>query len=95
MSRGLVANREEARVAVAACRVLVSGAPAETSARQVAPGEPIVMLGPPKRFVSRGGYKLEAALAQFDVSVAGRRAVDVGASTGGFTDCTSRAARPR
>ena len=87
VTRGLVASREEAQVAVVAGRVLVSGAPAGTSARQVAPGEPIVMLGPPKRFVSRGGYKLEAALAKFNVSVAGRRAVDVGASTGGFTDC--------
>jgi 23S rRNA (cytidine1920-2'-O)/16S rRNA (cytidine1409-2'-O)-methyltransferase len=45
------------------------------------------MLGPAPRFVSRGGEKLDAALARFPVEVAGRRAVDVGASTGGFTDC--------
>lgn len=43
--------------------------------------------GPPPRFVSRGGDKLDAALERFDVAVAGRRAIDVGASTGGFTDC--------
>ena len=45
------------------------------------------MLGPPPRFVGRGGLKLEAALERFAVDVAGRRAYDLGASTGGFTDC--------
>lgn len=54
--------------------------------RLVAPGEPIEVLGPPPRFVGRGGEKLDAALDRFDVVVSGR-AVDCGASTGGFTDC--------
>lgn len=63
------------------------GAPADKPARLVAPDEPIVLLGPPPRFVGRGGDKLEAALARFDVEVRGRRALDLGASTGGFTDC--------
>jgi len=53
----------------------------------VAPDEPIQVLGPPPRFVGRGGEKLEAALARFAIDVAGRRAADLGASTGGFTDC--------
>ena len=65
----------------------VAGAPASKSARLVAPGEPILVLGPPPRFVGRGGEKLEAALARFAIDVSGRRALDVGASTGGFTDC--------
>jgi 23S rRNA (cytidine1920-2'-O)/16S rRNA (cytidine1409-2'-O)-methyltransferase len=67
--------------------VLVSGATAEKMARLVAPDEPVVLTGPPARFVSRGGDKLEAALEQFDAPVDGRTALDAGASTGGFTDC--------
>src|SRR5439155_8201143 len=49
--------------------------------------EPVEVLGPPPRFVSRGGDKLDAALDRFGVDVAGRRVLDAGASTGGFTDC--------
>jgi 23S rRNA (cytidine1920-2'-O)/16S rRNA (cytidine1409-2'-O)-methyltransferase len=85
--RGLVATRAEAQAAVDAGRVTVAGAPAWKPARLVAPDEPVVVLGPPRRFVSRGGDKLDAALTHFGVDVAGRRALDAGASTGGFTDC--------
>jgi 23S rRNA (cytidine1920-2'-O)/16S rRNA (cytidine1409-2'-O)-methyltransferase len=85
--RDLAPSRNEARALVEAGSVLVSGAPADKPARLVAPGEPIVVLGPPSPYVSRGGLKLEAALARFDISVDGRRALDAGASTGGFTDC--------
>jgi 23S rRNA (cytidine1920-2'-O)/16S rRNA (cytidine1409-2'-O)-methyltransferase len=85
--RGLVTTRQEAQAAVAAGRVLVAGAPAEKVARLVAPGEPVVLLGPPSPFVSRGGLKLAAALTRFRVPVTGRNALDAGASTGGFTDC--------
>jgi 23S rRNA (cytidine1920-2'-O)/16S rRNA (cytidine1409-2'-O)-methyltransferase len=67
--------------------VTVGGAPADKAARLVAPDEPIVLLGPPARFVGRGGEKLDAALERFAVDVTGRRGVDIGASTGGFTDC--------
>ena len=67
--------------------MLVGGAPADRAARQVAAEESIALVGPPARFVSRGGEKLEAALTAFETGVAGRRALDVGASTGGFTDC--------
>jgi 23S rRNA (cytidine1920-2'-O)/16S rRNA (cytidine1409-2'-O)-methyltransferase len=49
--------------------------------------EPIELLGPPPRFVSRGGEKLDAALEHFAIDVRGRRCLDAGASTGGFTDC--------
>jgi len=67
--------------------VRVAGAPAETPARLVEAGEPVVLAGPAPRFVSRGGDKLDAALDRFGVAVAGREALDAGASTGGFTDC--------
>lgn len=85
--RGLVESRARAADAIAAGRVVVGGAPADRAARQVAAGESIALVGPRSRFVSRGGEKLDAALAAFGVGVAGRRALDVGASTGGFTDC--------
>jgi 23S rRNA (cytidine1920-2'-O)/16S rRNA (cytidine1409-2'-O)-methyltransferase len=82
-----VATREQAHIAIDGGLVLVGGAPADKPSRLVAPAEPIVVAGPPRRFVSRGGEKLDAALAEFAIDVAGRRAVDAGASTGGFVDC--------
>ncbi|MEX2292258.1 MAG: TlyA family RNA methyltransferase [Acidimicrobiales bacterium] len=84
--RGLASSLQWARAEIVAGRVTVGGAPADNEARLVAPAEPIVVLGPPPQFVGRGGDKLEAALAAFEISVEGRRAVDLGASTGGFTD---------
>ncbi len=60
---------------------------ADKSARLVSPAEAIAVSGPPPRFVSRGGEKLDAALDAFDLDVTGWRALDAGASTGGFTDC--------
>ena len=65
----------------------MGGAPADKAARLVAPDEAIHVHGPPPRFVGRGGVKLDGALERFDVEVTGRRAYDLGASTGGFTDC--------
>lgn len=85
--RGLVASRSRAAAEIRAGRVLVGGAPASTPARQVAAGEAITVSAPPSPFVSRGGEKLAAALDRFAVDVAGARALDAGASTGGFTDC--------
>ena len=72
---------------VEAGRVMVGGAIADKPARLVSAAEPIVIVGDPPRFVSRGGEKLDAALTAFDVAVEGRRALDAGASTGGFTHC--------
>jgi 23S rRNA (cytidine1920-2'-O)/16S rRNA (cytidine1409-2'-O)-methyltransferase len=89
--RGLCESRARAVQAVEAGRVLVGGALATTPARRVDVSEPIAVTGPPPRFVSRGGDKLAAALDAFPVSVAGRRALDAGASTGGFTDCLLQA----
>lgn len=85
--RGLAPSRTEAQRLIAAGRVTVSGAPATNAARQVDPGEPVEIIGPPPRFVSRGGEKLDAALDAFGIDVAGARVLDAGASTGGFSDC--------
>ena len=85
--RGLVLSRAEAAHAIDAKLVLVNGAIADKSARLVDPADAIVLQGPPARFVSRGGDKLDAALDAFGVDVAGWRVLDAGASTGGFTDC--------
>jgi 23S rRNA (cytidine1920-2'-O)/16S rRNA (cytidine1409-2'-O)-methyltransferase len=86
--RGLVASREQARAAIEAGRVTVGGAPATKAARLVGPGEPVrVAPSEGSRYVGRGGLKLEAALDGFGIDPAGWRAVDAGASTGGFTDC--------
>ena len=58
-------------------------------------GEPVEILGPPSRFVSRGGDKLAAALDTFGIDVHGARVLDAGASTGGFTDCLLAGRAPR
>jgi 23S rRNA (cytidine1920-2'-O)/16S rRNA (cytidine1409-2'-O)-methyltransferase len=85
--RGLVESRREAHDVVEAGRVLVGGAPALKLARMVGDDEPIVIEGPPKKYVSRGGDKLAGALDAFELDVTDMRIIDVGASTGGFTDC--------
>jgi 23S rRNA (cytidine1920-2'-O)/16S rRNA (cytidine1409-2'-O)-methyltransferase len=85
-----VTSRARAADLVEEGRVMVSGTIAERPSRLVAPAEPIELLEPP-RFVSRGGEKLAAALERFAVDVRGARALDVGASTGGFTDCLLQA----
>lgn len=68
-------------------RVLVSGAIAERASRLVGADEPVIVTGPPALFVSRGGEKLDHALTAFGIEVTGLRVLDIGASTGGFTDC--------
>lgn len=85
--RGLVASRTDAARLIDEGRVLVNGAIADKPARQVHPGDAVLVDAAPARFVSRGGEKLDAALEHFGVVVDGRRVLDVGASTGGFTDC--------
>lgn len=85
--RGLVETREAAQDAISAGVVTVAGASADKASRMVAPDEAVLLLGPPRPYVSRGGEKLAAALDTFGLEVEGKRCVDVGASTGGFTDC--------
>ena len=82
-----MSSRDRAQAEIAAGRVLVGGVQATKAARMVDAADPLVLQGPPPRFVSRGGEKLDAALDRFGVEVAGRVALDAGASTGGFTDC--------
>ncbi|MCP5518924.1 MAG: TlyA family RNA methyltransferase [Verrucomicrobiales bacterium] len=86
VERGLLASREQAQRAVMAGNVQVNGRPATKPGARVKPDDEI-RLAAPERFVSRGGQKLEHALASFGFEIAGRCGVDIGASTGGFTDC--------
>ncbi len=85
--RELTTSRTEAQTLIGANRVLVNGSVADKPARLVAPGDAVVVEGPPRRFVGRGAEKLDHALDAFAIDVSGCRALDVGASTGGFTDC--------
>lgn len=85
--RGLVESRSRAASAISAGLVTVAGAPATKAGRLVSPAEPIGVAAPAGRFVSRGGFKLDAALCRFGIDVTARRCLDAGASTGGFTDC--------
>ncbi len=85
--RGLLTSRSEAATLIEDGRVMVNGAVADKPARLVAPGDALTVSGPPPRFVGRGGEKLDAALDHFQIDVNGQRWLDVGASTGGFTDC--------
>jgi 23S rRNA (cytidine1920-2'-O)/16S rRNA (cytidine1409-2'-O)-methyltransferase len=87
----MLGSRRQAVEAIVAGRVRVGGSPAPAPARLVGADEPIQVAGDPPRFVSRGGEKLAAALERFDVTVGGARALDAGASTGGFTDCLLQA----
>ncbi len=79
-------TRSRARSLIIAGRVRVDGRPATKPGSAVATGA-VLAVERPRPFVSRGGEKLEAALGAFALDVAGTRALDVGASTGGFTDC--------
>jgi len=87
VSRGLVATRTQAQARVLAGEVWVAGRQAQKPAEQVIDNAQIEIRGPELPFVSRGGVKLEHALNIFKISAAGKVAVDIGASTGGFTDC--------
>jgi len=84
--RGLATSRAEAHDLISANRVLVNGAIADKVSRQVAPADQLLVEGPPSRFVGRGALKLDHALDVFGIDVSGLRALDAGASTGGFTD---------
>ncbi len=87
MDRGLAASRERAQALVLAGKVLVDDQKLEKSGAQVSAQCVIRLLGDDLKFVGRGGLKLERALDHWDIAVAGKVCLDVGASTGGFTDC--------
>ncbi len=86
VDRGLCESRAKAQRAIMAGQVRVNRHPAKKASDSVRDGDQVELLAG-DRFVSRGGHKLEHALAHFGVSVTGVTALDLGASTGGFTDC--------
>jgi 23S rRNA (cytidine1920-2'-O)/16S rRNA (cytidine1409-2'-O)-methyltransferase len=87
VDRGLAASRERAQALVLAGKVLVDDQKLEKSGVQVAEDCVIRLLGEDLKYVSRGGLKLERALDNWKIDVTGKVCLDVGASTGGFTDC--------
>ncbi|MCJ7724937.1 MAG: TlyA family RNA methyltransferase [Acidimicrobiia bacterium] len=86
MRRGLVASRAAAQRAIDESRVRVAGVAEPRAASMIAPATAVSVVDPFKAWASRGGDKLAAALAAFEIDPAGRTCLDVGASTGGFTD---------
>ncbi len=91
MRDGLAETRSRAQALILAGRVLVDDAPAEKAGVRVRPEAHVRLRGAQKPFVSRGGEKLAGALEDLGVDPRGKRCLDVGASTGGFTDCLLRA----
>jgi 23S rRNA (cytidine1920-2'-O)/16S rRNA (cytidine1409-2'-O)-methyltransferase len=89
VERGLAESREKARALILAGAVLVEGRPVAKAGTLVS-GDAAVEVVAGAQYVSRGGEKLAGALAAFQLDVAGLVAIDVGASTGGFTDCLLR-----
>ncbi len=87
VERGLVPSRERAQALILAGRVLVNEQKVEKSGASVADDVAIRLLGNDLRYVSRGGLKLERALAHWNIVVTDATCVDIGTSTGGFTDC--------
>jgi 23S rRNA (cytidine1920-2'-O)/16S rRNA (cytidine1409-2'-O)-methyltransferase len=86
LDKGLAPSRERARALILAGQVLVDGQPATKAGTAVAADATVELLAPDHPYVGRGGLKLAHALDTFQVDVRGREALDIGASTGGFTD---------
>jgi 23S rRNA (cytidine1920-2'-O)/16S rRNA (cytidine1409-2'-O)-methyltransferase len=95
VERGLTASRERARALILAGHVRVKNAPARKAGDLVSPDDPIELVEPDHPYVGRGGVKLAHALDAFGITVDGRIALDIGASTGGFTDVLLRRGAPR
>ena len=87
LERGLAATRERAQALVLAGRVLVNDQKVDKPGTGVPQDASLRLLGDDLRYVGRGGLKLERALEHWNINLTGRTCVDVGASTGGFTDC--------
>ena len=86
-SRGLATSRTEAKALVTEGAVLINGKVVTKPSYEVGGDDEVALSSNSKRFVSRGGLKLEAALKHFNVNPHDRLAIDIGASSGGFTDC--------
>ena len=87
VERGLVSSRERAQALILAGRVLVDEQKVLTAGAATGPDASLRLLGEEAKYVSRGGLKLEKALEHWKIDVRGKTCLDVGASTGGFTDC--------
>jgi 23S rRNA (cytidine1920-2'-O)/16S rRNA (cytidine1409-2'-O)-methyltransferase len=87
VERGLAESRQKAQAMILAGEIQVDGRKAEKAGLNVAESVQIVVRSRIQQYVSRGGFKLEGALQDFHVEVQGRVCLDVGSSTGGFTDC--------
>jgi 23S rRNA (cytidine1920-2'-O)/16S rRNA (cytidine1409-2'-O)-methyltransferase len=87
VDRGLAGSRERAQALILAGKVLVDDQKIEKAGAQVREEAGIRLLGEDLKYVSRGGLKLERALDYWQIDVTGKVCLDVGASTGGFTDC--------
>jgi 23S rRNA (cytidine1920-2'-O)/16S rRNA (cytidine1409-2'-O)-methyltransferase len=90
VDRGLAASRERAQALILAGKVLVNDQKIQKAGAQVEADSVIRLLGEDLKYVSRGGLKLERALEHWHIDIVGKVCLDVGASTGGFTDCLLR-----
>jgi len=95
VDQGLAPSRERARALILAGEVLAGDQPIDKAGELVDPTSPLRLRNAPMPYVSRGGLKLAHALATFALDVTGLVAVDIGASTGGFTDCLLQAGAAR
>ncbi len=95
VERGHAATRSEAQAIIMAGLVTIDGRLADKPGRRVTPKMAVQVGSQDARYVSRGGVKLAHALAMFGIDVRGKVAVDLGASTGGFTECLLRAGASR
>ena len=87
VERGLILSREKAKVVIMEGLVYVNGQKSDKAGAQVKDDDTIEIRGETLRYVSRGGKKLEKAMQVFPISLEGCTCIDIGASTGGFTDC--------
>ena len=87
VSQGLAASREKAKAIIMAGNVLVNGQREDKAGTMIDVKAEITVKGSQLKYVSRGGLKLEKAMSHFDLTLIGKVCMDVGASTGGFTDC--------
>ena len=87
VERGLAESREKAQAMILAGEVRVNGSRSDKAGMQVTADAPIEIIGNSPKFASRGGQKLEGALEDFGIKLEGKTCLDIGASTGGFTDC--------
>jgi 23S rRNA (cytidine1920-2'-O)/16S rRNA (cytidine1409-2'-O)-methyltransferase len=91
VGRGLAENREQAQALILSGTILVGNRPADKAGTTIPVDAEIRIRGEANPYVSRGGIKLRGAIDAFGIPVAGLTAIDIGASTGGFTDCLLRA----